>query len=118
MCQHWCVGQDCLKSILGQPSWKSQRIQMIKEARYCVFEPISVMAPGMSKRQLSQSASQRCSNTFTMRSEEHTSELQSLMRISYAVFCLKKKPKKKRQTNQKTQTCNTHNLPSKKQHTT
>src|SRR3546814_9810535 len=28
-----------------------------------------------------------------MRSEEHTSELQSLMRISYAVFCLKKKTK-------------------------
>src|SRR3546814_5062002 len=31
----------------------------------------------------------------TGRSEEHTSELQSLMRISYAVFCLKKKKKKK-----------------------
>src|SRR3546814_5243383 len=31
------------------------------------------------------------------RSEEHTSELQSLMRISYAVFCLKKKKKKKKQ---------------------
>src|SRR3546814_6372133 len=30
------------------------------------------------------------------RSEEHTSELQSLMRISYAVFCLKKKIKKKK----------------------
>src|SRR3546814_2777180 len=30
----------------------------------------------------------------SMRSEEHTSELQSLMRISYAVFCLKKKKKK------------------------
>src|SRR3546814_6860043 len=30
------------------------------------------------------------------RSEEHTSELQSLMRISYAVFCLKKKHKKKK----------------------
>src|SRR3546814_2438773 len=29
-----------------------------------------------------------------LRSEEHTSELQSLMRISYAVFCLKKKKKK------------------------
>src|SRR3546814_979300 len=29
------------------------------------------------------------------RSEEHTSELQSLMRISYAVFCLKKKKTKK-----------------------
>src|SRR3546814_7200597 len=30
-----------------------------------------------------------------VRSEEHTSELQSLMRISYAVFCLKKKTNKK-----------------------
>src|SRR3546814_827380 len=33
------------------------------------------------------------------RSEEHTSELQSLMRISYAVFCLKKKKKKRRKQN-------------------
>src|SRR3546814_5048359 len=32
------------------------------------------------------------------RSEEHTSELQSLMRISYAVFCLKKKKKIKHKT--------------------
>src|SRR3546814_2603113 len=30
-------------------------------------------------------------NAGALRSEEHTSELQSLMRISYAVFCLKKK---------------------------
>src|SRR3546814_5457024 len=29
--------------------------------------------------------------SFLLRSEEHTSELQSLMRLSYAVFCLKKK---------------------------
>src|SRR3546814_10302343 len=35
------------------------------------------------------------------RSEEHTSELQSLMRISYAVFCLKKKKQKKYKTQQK-----------------
>src|SRR3546814_7782783 len=34
------------------------------------------------------------------RSEEHTSELQSLMRISYAVFCLKKKTKYKSNQNQ------------------
>src|SRR3546814_4992543 len=39
------------------------------------------------------------------RSEEHTSELQSLMRISYAVFCLKKKKK-----NTNTQTKNKHTL--------
>src|SRR3546814_2620584 len=32
-----------------------------------------------------------------LRSEEHTSELQSLMRISYAVFCLKKKKNKNKQ---------------------
>src|SRR3546814_4102474 len=31
------------------------------------------------------------------RSEEHTSELQSLMRISYAVFCLKKKKRRQKQ---------------------
>src|SRR3546814_2699202 len=37
-------------------------------------------------------ASNACMDAF-FRSEEHTSELQSLMRISYAVFCLKKKNK-------------------------
>src|SRR3546814_6806051 len=39
----------------------------------------------------------RCSilGSFAHRSEEHTSELQSLMRISYAVFCLKKKKQTK-----------------------
>src|SRR3546814_6306580 len=36
-------------------------------------------------------------STRHRRSEEHTSELQSLMRISYAVFCLKKKKKTKKQ---------------------
>src|SRR3546814_5155103 len=36
------------------------------------------------------------------RSEEHTSELQSLMRISYAVFCLKKKTKHIQETNTST----------------
>src|SRR3546814_7051682 len=38
---------------------------------------------------------------LTFRSEEHTSELQSLMRISYAVFCLKKKNKKRDNTQHK-----------------
>src|SRR3546814_10086367 len=36
-------------------------------------------------------AALRHQHTVQYRSEEHTSELQSLMRISYAVFCLKKK---------------------------
>src|SRR3546814_10389344 len=38
---------------------------------------------------------QFCDTDFVGRSEEHTSELQSLMRISYDVFCLKKKKKVK-----------------------
>src|SRR3546814_1588849 len=42
------------------------------------------------------------------RSEEHTSELQSLMRISYAVFCLKKKKNK-------TQQCTHHIIKSNRQ---
>src|SRR3546814_1299387 len=40
---------------------------------------------------LEQSARGGLSPATAIRSEEHTSELQSLMRISYAVFCLKKK---------------------------
>src|SRR3546814_5544608 len=44
-------------------------------------------------------AVQRESRRAVGRSEEHTSELQSLMRISYAVFCLKKKLKKNREPN-------------------
>src|SRR3546814_6792497 len=40
------------------------------------------------------SSSSEPESGYSGRSEEHTSELQSLMRISYAVFCLKKKNKK------------------------
>src|SRR3546814_10225038 len=45
------------------------------------------------------------------RSEEHTSELQSLMRISYAVFCLKKKNnKQKKEIKTKKKTNNHHTI--------
>src|SRR3546814_1847243 len=44
------------------------------------------------------------------RSEEHTSELQSLMRISYAVFCLKKKKKCITKTKKNTNNTNTNRL--------
>src|SRR3546814_6431981 len=43
----------------------------------------------------------RVIDTIDSRSEEHTSELQSLMRISYAVFCLKKKTKQNTEVNRK-----------------
>src|SRR3546814_9758440 len=50
-------------------------------------------APTASRhcRHTCESAPHRDSRRRPRRSEEHTSELQSLMRISYAVFCLKKK---------------------------
>src|SRR3546814_5671624 len=46
-----------------------------------------------------------------VRSEEHTSELQSLMRISYAVFCLKKKKYKQKQHKQHTKQNNKNTHP-------
>src|SRR3546814_2811595 len=45
-----------------------------------------------------------------MRSEEHTSELQSLMRISYAVFCLKNKNIKEQHKNISQIKSNTHTI--------
>src|SRR3546814_4805127 len=47
-----------------------------------------------------------------VRSEEHTSELQSLMRISYAVFCLKKKKRQHNTSNTRTDNDRkeTHNI--------
>src|SRR3546814_9916469 len=50
--------------------------------------PALLTAPGIP--QITQ-LSGACAKMVPPRSEEHTSELQSLMRISYAVFCLKKK---------------------------
>src|SRR3546814_6882935 len=48
--------------------------------------------PGRARRKSRRP--RRCRRDAGARSEEHTSELQSLMRISYAVFCLKKKTPK------------------------
>src|SRR3546814_3727572 len=62
-------------------------------ARYCRYD-IRRAREGKSGRR--PTASPRC-----RRSEEHTSELQSLMRISYAVFCLKKKKNKRKKIHKK-----------------
>src|SRR3546814_10554111 len=50
----------------------------------------------------------RTEGQFKQRSEEHTSELQSLMRISYAVFCLKKKKNRPNNQRQKQKQAITH----------
>src|SRR3546814_10160874 len=53
------------------------------------------LRPGRKRAQVDAMQSEWANS---IRSEEHTSELQSLMRISYAVFCLKKKNKKSKNT--------------------
>src|SRR3546814_10161338 len=50
----------------------------------------SFVVPGIIVLQFLGDAQSLASDQGSIRSEEHTSELQSLMRISYAVFCLKK----------------------------
>src|SRR3546814_2234209 len=52
------------------------------------------------------------------RSEEHTSELQSLMRISYAVFCLKKKTNNKQHITYKTHYAHNTHIPPNYDNTT
>src|SRR3546814_6239328 len=65
-------------------------------------------ARGIDTRDKALTVLMRKRTTDAFRSEEHTSELQSLMRISYAVFCLKKK---------KTQNTITHNPHTNNQQT-
>src|SRR3546814_9325430 len=58
-----------------------------------MFEPVHGSAPDIAGQQKADPTA------AILRSEEHTSELQSLMRISYAVFCLKKKKNKTKHNN-------------------
>src|SRR3546814_5277507 len=60
---------------------------------YCVGNDVSVRDWQTRTQQFVIGKSFDTHAPFGPRSEEHTSELQSLMRISYAVFCLKKKNK-------------------------
>src|SRR3546814_10219129 len=67
-----------------------------------VPDPASILLYRIYRRTDHQA--RQCVNRTLPRSEEHTSELQSLMRISYAVLCLKKKNNKiQRQKKHKTQ---------------
>src|SRR3546814_2609976 len=78
--------------------WERNQSGISIKSSFCIA---SICAPAkssgtgclpMAQAMMSTSSSSSSrSNQFNSRSEEHTSELQSLMRISYAVFCLKKK---------------------------
>src|SRR3546814_8256065 len=64
-----------------------------EDAETVVRDPLDQLAARISELQPPAKRAARIGHgrTPARRSEEHTSELQSLMRISYAVFCLKKK---------------------------
>src|SRR3546814_1266728 len=72
-----------------------KRLWVRSLSRRDMLTALDEMFPNAQKRDL-----------FNSRSEEHTSELQSLMRISYAVFCLKKKTSETPQQIQHRQTNN------------
>src|SRR3546814_1332510 len=90
-------------------SFSTRKTAMIEEIQNLLF-PVYADFQGPTK-QLFQMFRNRLAPIFKSdlraRSEEHTSELQSLMRISYAVFCLKKKNIKEHKS--KLQTINTYN---------
>src|SRR3546814_5668391 len=96
---------------LWTAEFQQQALDMIKEATELEIKyahdtmPRGVLGlnASMFNEYMKFIANRRCAQ----RSEEHTSELQSLMRISYAVFCLKKKTKHASVTAHST---NTHHL--------
>src|SRR3546814_7531490 len=97
--QHYRHPQGCRAScealLSSRPHWQI--------GAYCGAPRL----PAGSQRGLRETFPTPSENSFQKRrSEEHTSELQSLMRISYAVFCLTKK-KKKHRHNSITNTTNT-----------
>src|SRR3546814_8202779 len=61
----------------------------------CLAATCSARSPRSTAPRPSSNSPSTVPSAMPTRSEEHTSELQSLMRISYAVFCLKKKKIKK-----------------------
>src|SRR3546814_5460153 len=73
-------GRETTASLLN-PGWTDYR----KTVLYNSYDVTEMLQPGANALGVMLGNG--------MRSEEHTSELQSLMRISYAVFCLKKKRK-------------------------
>src|SRR3546814_4737291 len=72
------TGQAAAERFVGQAFETVDRVHQVRTQAVFVM-PLDFLAAGLVLE------------TDQQRSEEHTSELQSLMRISYAVFCLKKK---------------------------
>src|SRR3546814_9844153 len=70
--------------------WPAQVWQRLVRVPGLAPDPSQVSQRAATSTSISRVQPEKASSSLN-RSEEHTSELQSLMRISYAVFCLKKK---------------------------
>src|SRR3546814_447012 len=88
------VGLDPAVGFLhrDRPGRPSLALDMMEEFRPMLADRLALSL--VNRRQLTEKDFQNMDNGAVLRSEEHTSELQSLMRISYAVFCLKQKTPK------------------------
>src|SRR3546814_9316383 len=88
-----------LKLIADEPRHGYDLIRQVEELTSGAYAPSpGVIYPTLTllddMGQIAVQQSEGARKLFAVRSEEHTSELQSLMRISYAVFCLKQKKSK------------------------
>src|SRR3546814_9984023 len=84
--------EECLLVVEDDDDVRGYTVELLREIGYRVLEAHD----GPSALRLLERQDAPIQLLFTDRSEEHTSELQSLMRNSYAVFCLKKKTTSKR----------------------
>src|SRR3546814_5366907 len=89
----------CRRLSAGRRDSPAPALPHLLPRRRCAADDgtVRVMTPGLTLKTYEEGERNAMSDAME-RSEEHTSELQSLMRISYAVFCLKKKNKQKLST--------------------
>src|SRR3546814_1744960 len=93
-CQAPDTGNAEIIAHYGTPEQKERYLRPLLEGEifscYSMTEPHAGSDPTMFTTRAERDGDEWVSLNFGWRSDEHTSELQSLMRISYAVFCLTK----------------------------
>src|SRR3546814_2718832 len=88
--QSRCASSSSLSDLEIQTALRRPLIQLSRMIP-ADWRPLPAPVPSPSMKPRRKRTAFGASSGAAERSEEHTSELQSLMRISYAVFCLKKK---------------------------
>src|SRR3546814_3179751 len=94
--QRWAESGDDLQPLLAVAFDPAPEIEQRQHPPPAQAEQIGPRPPAAAEPEPGALRFGIAGEQHAPRSEEHTSELQSLMRISYAVFCLKKKNKNKK----------------------